>query len=97
MSYRLADDNTAELRCELRFTAGALKNESIRAVSDIDIFEDKPITGDSCALTLYFASRGESLWDIAKAHNTRLERLISENSADSITLGEPQMLLIPGI
>lgn len=97
VSYRLADDNTAELRCELRFTAGALKNESIRAVSDIDIFEDKPITGDSCALTLYFASRGESLWDIAKAHNTRLERLISENSADSITLGEPQMLLIPGI
>ena len=97
ISYRLADDNTVEIRCELKLNAGAVKKESVRAVSDIEIFEDKPITGDNYALTLYFASKGEKLWDIAKSHNTRLERLISENSADKMTLEEPQMLLIPGI
>ncbi len=97
ISYRLADDNTVEIRCEIKITAGAVKKDLLKAVKDVAVFEDKPIVSDNCALTLYFAKEGESLWDIAKAHNTRLEMLLSENSADKQTLDYPQMLLIPRV
>ena len=63
----------------------------------MELFEDKPIVADNCALTLYFAKQGESLWDIAKSHNTRLDLLLTENSAENITLDSSQMLLIPKI
>ena len=95
ISYRLADDSTAEIRLELKICGGAVKNESTRAVTEVEVFEDKPIVADPCALTLYFADKNENLWDIAKAHNTRLDLLLSENSKDDIELDSPQMLLIP--
>ena len=95
LSYRLADDNTAEIRCELRITGGAAKQESLRTVSGVEVFTDKPIAREERALTLYFASEGENLWDIAKSHNTRLSLLMRDNDADSITLDSARMLLIP--
>jgi hypothetical protein len=95
ISYRLSDDSTAEIRCELRITGGAIEREQINAVSGVEIFEDRPIVSDNCALALYFAEKGENLWEIAKAHNTRLSRLLSENSQEEIVLDSPKMLLIP--
>lgn len=95
ISYRLADDNTVEVRCELRLSVTALQNDDIKVVNDVEIFSDKPNKQDECALTLYFAKEGESLWDIAKSHNTKLELLINENSAEGQTLESPKMLLIP--
>lgn len=97
ISYRLADDNTVEIRCEIKFSAGAMKKDTLRAVKNVEMFEDKPIAADNCALTLYFAKKGENLWDIAKSHNTRLDMLLEENSADNLTLDASQMLLIPRI
>lgn len=97
ISYRLADDNTIDLRCEIKLSVSAVKKDSMRVVKDVTLFEDKPIKPDNCALTLYFAKEGENLWNIAKSHNTRLDMLIAENSAEKQTLDYPQMLLIPRI
>lgn len=95
ISFRLTDDSTAEIRCELKISGGAVKTESTKAVDKVDVFEDKPITADNSALTLYFADKGENLWQIAKSHNTKLDLLLKENSLEDITLDSPQMLLIP--
>ena len=97
ISYRLSDDNTVEIRCEIKITAQASKNEVMTVVSDVEIFSDKAVATDDCALTLYFAKEGESLWNIAKSHNTRLDMLINENSAESQILDSPKMLLIPKV
>ncbi|MCD8026448.1 MAG: DUF3794 domain-containing protein [Clostridiales bacterium] len=97
ISYRLSDDSTIEIRCELKISAFAVKYDTLKAVKSVELFEDKPIKTDNCALTLYFAQEGESLWDIAKSHNTRLDILAEENSTDKQTLEHPQMLLIPKI
>lgn len=97
ISYRLADDNTVEIRCEIKISAGAMKKDTLKAVKNVELFEDKPIVTDNCALTLYFAKKGENLWDIAKSHNTRLDMLLAENSAENLTLDASQMLLIPRI
>lgn len=97
ISYRLADDNTVEIRCEIKFGGCALCKKSVNTVCETEIAEDKPIKSDGCALTLYFADKGEKLWEIAKSHNTRLDMLMDENSIDSECLESPQMLLIPKI
>ena len=97
ISYRLADDSTVEIRCEIRLTAGAVNSQNLKAVKNVTVFDDKPIVSDNCALTLYFAKQGENLWDIAKAHNTRLDMLLAENSAEELILDSAQMLFIPKI
>ena len=95
ISFRLSDDSTAEIRCELKITGGAVKNEVTKAVSGVELLEDKPVARDNCALTLYYASPGENLCEIAKAHNTGLKPLQSENSLNGLMLDSAQMLLIP--
>lgn len=97
ISYRLSDDNAVEIRCEVKISAAAFFDSKLTAVKNVNIFEDKPTVPEQCALTLYFAKEGESLWDIAKSHNTRLDLLIKENSADKQVIDCPQMLLIPRI
>ena len=97
ISYRLADDNNVELRCEIKTQITASNKMTVRAVQEVDIYEDKPIKSDDCALTLYFAEKGEALWDIAKAHNTRLDMLLEENSAEKQIVEAPCMLLIPRV
>ena len=69
----------------------------VNTVKNVNVFEDKPIPPENCALTLYFADKGEKLWDIAKSHNTKLDLLLSENSAENQVLDAPKMLLIPRI
>ena len=95
VSYRLTDDNSIDIRCELKISGGALKNDSIKAVTDIQLMEDRPLPPSDCALTLFFASEGDSLWNIAKSHNTRLSLLKAENALEGDILESDQMLLIP--
>ena len=95
ISYRLTEDNAVDVRCELKISGGAVNSAKYKAVSSVDIFDDKPVTPDSFALTLYYASQGESMWNIAKKHNTGLELLMSENELEDAVLGSDRMLLIP--
>ena len=67
----------------------------IRAVSGVEVLEDRPVVPEKCALMLYYASPGESLWQIAKAHNTGLALLQEENGLDDLILDSERMLLIP--
>lgn len=97
ISYRLADDNSIEIRCEIKLSIFAVNKSDMNVVKNVTLMEDSPVKPESCALTLYYAQEGEKLWDIAKAHNTRLDMLVAENSAEKQTLDSPQMLLIPRI
>lgn len=96
VSYRLADDNSVELRCELKITGGAVKNEAFRAVGGVNINEDCPLAADDCALSLYYADETESLWDIAKSHKTAVDLIRTENGLEDEAV-LPRMLLIPKI
>lgn len=95
VSYRLSDDSTVEIRCEIKISGGALQCETVTALSGVEVLEDKPLPEDDCALTLCFASKGDNIWDIAKSHNTSPEQLLSENSLDGFLLDSDRMLLIP--
>ena len=95
ISYRLAEDGAIDMRCELNLSGGAIADETLRTVSGAEVFEDSPIPPVDCALTLYYASAGESLWQIAKSHNTGMALLMAENALDERILDSDRMLLIP--
>jgi len=95
ISYRLSDENSIDIRCELKIEGGALQSETTDAVCGVEIFEDRPVSRDGCALVLYFASAGEKLWEIAKAHSTKPALLLSENAPVEAVLDSDKMLLIP--
>ena len=95
ISYRLTEDNSVEIRCEVKICGGAVNSETLKAVNGVEIFEDRPTPPSDCALILYYASGGENLWDVAKAHNTRLEMLKSENALEENLLEGDKMLFIP--
>lgn len=95
VSYRLTEDGSVDIRCELHISGGAVQNDRVRAVSAVDVFEDSPLAPADCALTLYYAAAGESLWQIAKAHNTAMALLQEENALSNVILDSDSMLLIP--
>lgn len=95
VSYRIADNASVELRCEIKYNICANRNDSYTVVTSITADEDKKLSKRQSALVLYFADEGESLWDIAKSYNTRRNLIQSENAADNDVLSEAEMLLIP--
>ncbi|MBQ7005729.1 MAG: DUF3794 domain-containing protein [Clostridia bacterium] len=66
-----------------------------RILKKLKVCEDKPLADDGAALTLYFAQKGESLWEIAKSHNTTAELIRSENGLENASVTQEGMLLIP--
>lgn len=97
LSYRIGDDNTLELRCEMKYMIVVSNHNNFTIVSQIVSNEENPVIKSPCALTLYYANTGERLWDIAKEYKTKLSMLYEENNLDCETLESPRMLMIPTV
>lgn len=97
LSFRLSDEATVEVRCEISISFDLLNNKIQSCVSEVFSPDDKEITPCEYALTLYYAQKGEKLWDIAKKYNTKLQLLTQENSIDTEVLENAEMLLIPSV
>jgi len=95
LSYRLGEDNTIELRCELKYMVATCNYNNQVLVSHISAVEENKISKPPCALTMYYANDGERLWDIAKEYKTKLSLLYEENNLDCKVLESPRMLMIP--
>lgn len=84
-----------ELKIQARISVDVLENQNKRVCSDIIIDEANVKNEDSSALTVYFSSKGEKVWDIAKKYNTTIKAINEENSLDSSFVEEECMLIIP--
>lgn len=96
VSYRLADNNNMELRAELLVLSKLTKTENIQAVMSVTDCGE-PAGDDNCALTLYFADEGESVWEIAKRYRTDQKALCIENNLTEKELSDKMLLLIPKV
>lgn len=97
VSYRLSNDSSIEVRCEILISMELLNRKCLSCVCAVSAPEDRKITPSPYALTLYYTGQGEKLWDIAKRYNTRVKQLTEENSIDAESAEIPAMLLIPGV
>lgn len=95
ISYRLVDDNTIEVRLELRICVLLCDAVSTNPVTFVECNEEDVIERDDCSLILYFAQKGENTWDIAKHYRTKEGLLIEENSLNESVIDSSRMLLVP--
>ena len=66
------------------------------AITEMDLdTENEKQGGAGKTLTLYFADKGERLWDIAKHYNTSMDAVKKENNLEVDSLDQRNMLLIP--
>lgn len=93
VSFRLSDDNSMELRLDVRFSTIVCNLCSFRQVTQV-LYDDKEPVGKNCPLTLYYAHKGECVWDIAKRYHAHMDTLCSENSVSEETLSDDRMLLV---
>ncbi len=95
-SYNLASTNTVEVKSEIRICGNLYETVNCRVLSDItfDEAKTKPKNGDY-ALKLYFANKGEEIWNIAKRYSTSVEAIMEENDLEEETLSQHGMILIP--
>lgn len=93
---------SAEIRCEVQVCGSLCRMLSRSAITQVSCDPGRPCPRDSdCALTIYYADRGETLWDIAKRYRSSLEAVLEENysaeepAPESGELPARRMLIIP--
>lgn len=96
--YRISGANSIEMRLELRLNSAVCSQIKENIVCEMIPDEQKPKAHDySCALTLYYADEGESVWEIARRYDTSQEAIRKENDLSGETVEKRGMLLIPAI
>ena len=91
-------NNTAqpELRCQLQLNGTIYSMERQNGISSICMEEELLHDSDErCALCIYYADPGESVWNIAKQYHSDLTAVMEENGLDQDILPQRTMLLIP--
>ena len=84
-----------ELSCDLRVTCRRCISHIFSAIQEINVDETHPKPQRTAALTIFFARKGESLWEIARQYSTSMEAIMEENSLSEEILPENRMLMIP--
>ncbi len=94
-SYTITGGNM-ELRVDLLINAAVYECKRLPLIVDVKINEKETIEhNDSFAMTVYFASAGESVWDIARRYYADVEELCTINSINGSTLEADTAILVP--
>ncbi len=86
--------NEVSVKAEMQINCSVFGETEINIVSDIKEGAYSEKTNKS-AITVYFPSEKECLWDIAKRYNTTVESISIENNLDSEIIDGVKMLFIP--
>lgn len=93
---KILDNNSVEIKINLCLKINIFENNKQKIVSSIISDENNKKPRDqNTALTIYYASAGESIWDIAKHYGTTLEQIQNENEIDFEILESDRAILIP--
>ncbi len=94
--YTINTPTALEIRADMALNASVMEKTAIELISDMKIMEDKikPKKTD-CALTIYFVSGEECIWDIARIYNASVDEIIRINNLDDEYVSDGKMLLVP--
>ena len=88
-----------DVRVQVGASRHCMMTDSCVAVTGMTADESAPFAKSEaeqrCALKIYFAGGGESLWEIAKSCHTSMEAVMEENGLAADVLPEDTMLLVP--
>ena len=94
--YTITGASTIELMADININASVYDKNTFELISDVTIDEERPI--EKCkrsALTIYFPSHNECVWDIARIYNASVEEIMRINELESECLTAGHMILVP--
>ena len=97
VSASLSGSDKAEVLLDYSVSGKIYCKYEKKILKKLKLLSDKPLKNKGVALTLYFADKDESLWEIARKHNTTVEQIVRENDLKEDRVSKEGMLLIPCI
>ena len=95
-NYTITGTGNMEFRVELCIDAVIYEDIKIPLISEVEINEKRPIENkNSGAMTIYFASVGEKVWDIARKYCASVREIKQINDINSEILENDTMILVP--
>ena len=94
VSFVLNGGGEIELRCMLEFYTRAINKQEITLITGCELTEEageEPPRG----LVIYFAQKGDTLWDIAKFYRTDMKKIMELNQLEKESILAGQKILIP--
>ncbi|MCD7827500.1 MAG: DUF3794 domain-containing protein [Clostridiales bacterium] len=95
VNVSVASDFSAVVNTELHIDGYIISGREIKCLSELNEGKDISRNSDDGVITVYFASKDESLWNIAKSHGTGVEVIKSLNGLTEDCLAEDKMLVFP--
>lgn len=90
-----ANSGNADISFDLNICGRVYGVFTRQVLDSVTADEENVKTPDGAALTAYYCSSGESLWDIAKRYNTSEKSIKEENGIDNEIMSEEKMIIIP--
>lgn len=96
IGYRITGSGSIEIKADLKICSHVYSYEKCNMVVSANPLDSDLRNKDrNCALTIYYAKAGESIWDIARRYYTSVDAVKNENSISSDVIDQEKMLLIP--
>ena len=94
-SFRFCNEKRIEVRTELLVTGELQEQSSVTAVYGVTADENMPCIRDEASLILYYAHKGDDVWNIAREYSISAERVRCENELSCDTLEQDMMIMLP--
>ncbi len=95
IGYTIDLDTGLELKFDIKINILPMQLREMTIIEELSKDESSPKTcSDRPAMTLYFAKKGESIWDIAMRYNTRADDIMKQNELTADILPSSKMLII---
>ncbi len=95
-SYGITSSDRLEIRCDLLLYGGIYTVQAYPMLKSIEVDAENPKqTRKRSPLTIYYADKGESVWNIARRYNTVPDSIMEENNLQQDIMSSRRMLLIP--
>lgn len=72
-----------------------IEKEQVNLLENFEEDTDNPYRDDDGTLTVYYAQKGEQVFEIAKQHRAQPQQIMAENELQSDVLTAEQMIFIP--
>ena len=94
--YTINIPTLLEIRADIAVNAAVLEKNSMEILTDMKVDEGKiKSKTNNCALTVYFVSGQENVWDIARIYNASVDEIIKINNLNDEYINDGAMLLLP--
>ncbi len=92
--YSFLGDDCLEVKISLNVCGRVCESKTAELITDITTVDEVLSNRDTCFI-IYFAQKGECVWDIAKKYRSTVDGICSVNSIEDGTLDVDTKLIIP--